>query len=63
MCISLFFYFSICIFYLLIFRPVLKQSIVGVFIANEENGTFKGIGVDQLSLEGYLDDLKRGPVS
>lgn len=43
-------------------RPVLKQSIVGVFIANEENGTFKGIGVDQLSLEGYLDDLKKGPV-
>lgn len=43
-------------------RPVLKQSIVGVFIANEENGTFKGVGVDQLSREGYLDDLKRGPV-
>ena len=43
-------------------RPVLKQSVVGVFIANEENGTFKGVGVDQLSLEGYLDDLKKGPV-
>jgi len=27
---------------------------VGVFIANEENGHFKGIGVDQLSLEGYF---------
>ena len=43
-------------------RPVLKQSVVGVFIANEENGHFKGVGVDQLSREGYLDDLKKGPV-
>ncbi len=33
-----------------------------MFIANEENGMFKGIGVDQLSKEGYLDDLKKGPV-
>ena len=33
-----------------------------MFIANEENGSFKGIGVDQLSKEGYLDHLKNGPV-
>jgi acetylornithine deacetylase len=33
-----------------------------VFIANEENGSFRGIGVDQLSIEGYMDFLKAGPV-
>lgn len=43
-------------------RPILKNSIVVVFIANEENGTFKGVGVDQLSKEHYLDDLRNGPV-
>lgn len=43
-------------------RPLLKRTIACVFIANEENGTFKGIGVDQLSIEGYLDSLKNGPV-
>lgn len=40
----------------------LKTSIVIVFIANEENGTFPGIGVDQLAKEGYLDELKDGPL-
>lgn len=40
----------------------LKTTIAAVFIANEENGTFKGIGVDQLSKEGHLDALKSGPV-
>jgi len=43
-------------------RPSLKTSIVVVFIANEENGTFSGVGVDQLALEGYLDELKNGPL-
>lgn len=43
-------------------RPSLKTTIVAVFIANEENGMFKGVGVDQLSKEGYLNDLKKGPV-
>jgi acetylornithine deacetylase len=33
-----------------------------VFIANEENGTFAGIGVDGLAKEGYLDDFKSGPL-
>lgn len=33
-----------------------------MFIANEENGKFKGIGVDQLALEGHMDALKNGPV-
>lgn len=43
-------------------KPTLKTSIVAVFIANEENGSFRGVGVDQLSREGYLDGLKHGPV-
>lgn len=43
-------------------RPTIEHSIVAVFIANEENGSFKGVGVDQLCLEGYLDSLKKGPV-
>jgi acetylornithine deacetylase len=43
-------------------KPVLKHSIVAVFIANEENGTFAGIGVDGLAKEGYMNDLKNGPL-
>jgi acetylornithine deacetylase len=43
-------------------KPQLKSTIVVVFIANEENGVFRGIGADQLAKEGYMDDLKNGPV-
>ena len=43
-------------------RPVLTHSVVAVFIANEENGVFHGVGADQLAKEGYMDDLKNGPV-
>lgn len=43
-------------------KPILKSSVVVVFIANEENGTFRGVGVDQLHREGYLDELKNGPL-
>lgn len=43
-------------------KPVLKRSIVVVFIANEENGAFRGIGVDQLAKEGYMEQLKNGPL-
>jgi acetylornithine deacetylase len=43
-------------------KPNLKQNIVVVFIANEENGAFKGIGVDQLDKEGYMENLKNGPL-
>jgi acetylornithine deacetylase len=43
-------------------KPQLKTSVVVVFIANEENSTFVGIGVDQLAADGYLDCLKGGPV-
>lgn len=43
-------------------KPALKQSVVVVFIANEENGVFHGIGAEQLAKEGYMDNLKNGPV-
>jgi hypothetical protein len=43
-------------------RPALRTSVVAVFIANEENSTFVGIGVDQLAKDGYLDSLKAGPL-
>lgn len=43
-------------------KPALKQTVVVVLIANEENGSFPGVGVDQLAKEGYLDELKAGPV-
>jgi acetylornithine deacetylase len=43
-------------------RPILETSVVVVFIANEENSIFPGIGVDQLAREGYLDHLRNGPL-
>jgi acetylornithine deacetylase len=43
-------------------KPQLKTTIVVIFIANEENGTFKGIGIDQLAAEGYMDRLLPGPL-
>ncbi len=43
-------------------RPPLKTSVVVILIANEENGTLSGIGVDQLAKEGYMDSLKGGPL-
>ena len=43
-------------------KPILQHSVVAVFIANEENSTFAGIGVDALAKEHYLDDLKNGPL-
>lgn len=43
-------------------KPALQNSLVVVFIANEENGTFKGVGVDQLALEGHMTDLLKGPL-
>jgi acetylornithine deacetylase len=43
-------------------KPALKTTVVVVLIANEENGHFSGLGVDQLVKEGYLDGLKSGPL-
>lgn len=43
-------------------KPPLKTTIVVIFIANEENSSFYGIGVDQLVLEGYMNHLLAGPL-
>jgi hypothetical protein len=43
-------------------KPKLRPTVVGVFIANEENATDLGIGVDALVAKGMLDKLKGGPL-
>lgn len=43
-------------------RPTLKSSVVAVFIANEENSSICGVGVDALVKEGLLDKLRDGPL-
>lgn len=43
-------------------RVPLKNTLVVIFIANEENAIFHGVGVDQLALEGYMDPLLKGPL-
>lgn len=43
-------------------RPKLKRTIVGVYIANEENSKVMGIGIDALVSNGLLDHLKAGPL-
>ncbi|KAL2643014.1 hypothetical protein R1flu_010601 [Riccia fluitans] len=40
----------------------LKSSVIAVFIANEENSTTLGVGIDALVKDGLLDDLKNGPL-
>jgi len=43
-------------------RPTLKTSIVVIFIANEECSEITGIGVDKLHEEGYMEELRNGPM-
>lgn len=43
-------------------KPNLKNTVVAVFIANEENSSIPGIGVDGLVKDGLLDHLKDGPL-
>ncbi|KAK1273950.1 hypothetical protein QJS04_geneDACA012123 [Acorus gramineus] len=43
-------------------RPCLKSTVVAVFIANEENSSIAGVGVDALVKDGLLDKLKHGPL-
>lgn len=43
-------------------RPVLKSTVVAVFIANEESAAVSGVGVDALVKDGLLDHLKSGPL-
>lgn len=40
----------------------LETSVVAIFIANEENSEFQGVGIDQLVREQYMDCLKTGPL-
>ena len=41
-------------------RPPLGPTVVGVFIANEENATLPGIGVDEMVKRGLLDRCRCG---
>ncbi|ERN09318.1 hypothetical protein AMTRI_Chr13g115570 [Amborella trichopoda] len=43
-------------------KPKLKSTVVAVFIANEENSSVLGVGVDALVKDGLLDKLKTGPL-
>ncbi|KAF7828567.1 acetylornithine deacetylase [Senna tora] len=43
-------------------KPTLKSTVVAVFIANEENSSIAGVGVDALVQDGLLDKLKDGPL-
>jgi acetylornithine deacetylase len=40
----------------------LKRSLIVVFIANEENSSVPGIGVDGLLKAGALEQIKNGPL-
>jgi acetylornithine deacetylase len=43
-------------------RPRLRRTLHAVFIANEENSSALGVGVDALLAAGLLERLKAGPV-
>jgi len=43
-------------------KPNLSITVAAVFIANEENSSISGVGVDELMKRGKLDFLKPGPL-
>ncbi|XP_004511787.1 acetylornithine deacetylase [Cicer arietinum] len=43
-------------------KPNLKSTVVAVFIANEENSSITGVGIDALVQDGLLSKLKDGPL-
>nr|DAD47504.1 TPA_asm: hypothetical protein HUJ06_017441 [Nelumbo nucifera] len=43
-------------------KPQLKSTVVAVFIANEENSSILGVGVDAIVKDGLLNKLKQGPL-
>ena len=52
-----------CIFkQLALMKPTLKVGVAAVFIANEENSTVEGVGIDELCRHGELEFAKTGPV-
>lgn len=47
---------------LAILRPKLRVGVSAVFIANEENSSILGVGIDELQKQGEIDYLKKGPL-
>lgn len=43
-------------------KPKLKRTVVGVWIANEENSQTLGVGIDEMVKQHMLDHLKDGPL-
>ncbi|XP_042489220.1 acetylornithine deacetylase-like [Macadamia integrifolia] len=43
-------------------KPKLQSTVIVVLIANEENSSIPGVGVDELVKHGLLDKLKQGPL-
>ncbi|KAF6134122.1 hypothetical protein GIB67_013519 [Kingdonia uniflora] len=43
-------------------QPKLKSNVVAVFIANEENSSVLGVGLDALVKDDLLNKLKQGPL-
>jgi len=43
-------------------KPELAITVAAVFIANEENSSIEGVGVDELMKHGKIDFLKKGPL-
>lgn len=52
-----------CIFkQLAILKPKLRVGVAAVFIANEENSTIEGIGIDELAKNGELEFARESPL-
>ena len=47
---------------LAIIKPKLRVGVACVFIANEENGTVEGVGIDELCRRGELEFCSRAPL-
>ncbi|XP_004148485.1 acetylornithine deacetylase [Cucumis sativus] len=43
-------------------KPILKSSVVVMFIVSEENNSIPNIGVERLYADGYFDILQGGPL-
>jgi len=43
-------------------KPNLEVTVSAVFIANEENSSIEGVGIDELAKHGKIEFLKKGPV-
>ena len=43
-------------------KPKLKVGVIVIFIANEENSSIEGVGVDEMEKHGLLAQCKNGPL-